>query len=354
MNSKQQDTPSVATARAEWATLDPRWLVQYLRTNTTFDADVVGEMIAFAQAAAQQDASAAQAVPDAITNPHPRGSVDYHAHELFISGWNQCRLTMLEARAPAAPVATQTDETPWCPDVCPITGQPFFMWIEHHETGRMVPTYGGPYDSYTIPVKDSHGDYVRERYDHDLGGWRTDEQEDVGVMLVDNQSLVIGPDHPRYDAIERFAEQPASAPADVPKVEPSDEAIIDLAVEPLGMDFDRMPYGVVKFARALLARYVAPLDAAAIRNAALEDAANAVYGPSMTSQHAAAIIRSMKSAFAQPPTSAPDSERDAFEMWLSQEGIASNYQGDGEYLGVVHLAWLAWQARAAIAAKEQK
>ncbi|QBH21026.1 hypothetical protein EYC51_16860 [Alcaligenes faecalis] len=37
--------------------------------------------------------------------------------------------------------------------------------------------------------------------------------------------------------------------------EPSDDEIIDIAVEPLGIDCDRMPYGVVVFARALLSRY---------------------------------------------------------------------------------------------------
>lgn len=75
----------------------------------------------------------------------------------------------------------------WCPDVCPITGLPFFMWITHHETDQWVPTYGGPYDSYTIPVRDEDGCYIRECYDHDLGGWRVDEHEDVGVQIVNDQ-----------------------------------------------------------------------------------------------------------------------------------------------------------------------
>lgn len=37
--------------------------------------------------------------------------------------------------------------------------------------------------------------------------------------------------------------------------EPTDDEIIDIAVEPLGIDCDRMPYGIVVFARALLSRY---------------------------------------------------------------------------------------------------
>lgn len=53
-------TEQLQTApKAEWAMLDPRWLVQHLRTHTAFDADAVGEMIAYAQAAARRAASTA-------------------------------------------------------------------------------------------------------------------------------------------------------------------------------------------------------------------------------------------------------------------------------------------------------
>ncbi|MFY4005983.1 Lar family restriction alleviation protein [Achromobacter denitrificans] len=48
---------------------------------------------------------------------------------------------------------------------------------------------------------------------------------------------------------------------------PNDEEIIDLAVEPLGIDCDRMPHGVVVFARNLLSRYAAPQASEAVRNA---------------------------------------------------------------------------------------
>ena len=88
------------------------------------------------------------------------------------------------------PAPQQATPEPWCPDVCPITGLAFFMWIEHHKTGQMVPTYGGPYDSYTIPVRDADGSYCRERYDHDRGGWLVDEVQDVGVQIVSDQAYV--------------------------------------------------------------------------------------------------------------------------------------------------------------------
>ncbi|EDT3577661.1 ead/Ea22-like family protein [Salmonella enterica subsp. diarizonae] len=71
----------------------------------------------------------------------------------------------------------------WKPDVCPITGRMFFMWIEH-ETLGYVPTYGGPFDSYTIPTRDSSGEFSCERYDHDIGGWV--DGEFIGLYLIDD------------------------------------------------------------------------------------------------------------------------------------------------------------------------
>lgn len=74
----------------------------------------------------------------------------------------------------------------WQPDICPITRRPFFMWIEHPEKG-WVPTYGGPYDSYTIAEPDADGTFFCERYDHDLGGWLVDETVGIGLRLIDDQ-----------------------------------------------------------------------------------------------------------------------------------------------------------------------
>ncbi|HFI3314325.1 TPA: ead/Ea22-like family protein [Escherichia coli] len=72
----------------------------------------------------------------------------------------------------------------WRPDICPITGRAFFMWIEHPTLGN-VPTYGGPLDSYTIPTKDGDGEFSCERYDHDFGGWV--ESECLGLYLIDDE-----------------------------------------------------------------------------------------------------------------------------------------------------------------------
>lgn len=96
----------------------------------------------------------------------------------------------LRAALASAPVAREA-KPHLAPPKCPITGRPFFMAIEHPELG-MVPTYGGPYDSYTIPYMEGKPDqpwderelFVR-RYDHDWGGWREDESIPLRVIHED-------------------------------------------------------------------------------------------------------------------------------------------------------------------------
>lgn len=93
------------------------------------------------------------------------------------------------------------------PDICPITWRPFFMVITHPTLGD-VPTYGGPYDSYTIPMPcDNELDECRarkrkrhevtlycQRYDHDEGHWYADEYEDVGLRIAYDETLLDLPD----------------------------------------------------------------------------------------------------------------------------------------------------------------
>ncbi len=92
----------------------------------------------------------------------------------------------------------ESREPKWCPDRCPITFRPFFMWIVHPEHG-MVPTYGGPFDSYTIPEPEMPNDgkktefhdieFYCERYDHDEGAW-VDGSEDPGHRVILQDRLV--------------------------------------------------------------------------------------------------------------------------------------------------------------------
>lgn len=88
-----------------------------------------------------------------------------------------------------AQIAALTAESNWRkPDFCPVTNRPFFMWIES-PNGEMVPTYGGPYDSYTIPAVDKDGEFTCERYDHDEGAWV--DGECLSIRLIDDQEEVL-------------------------------------------------------------------------------------------------------------------------------------------------------------------
>jgi hypothetical protein len=85
---------------------------------------------------------------------------------------------------------------PWCPDVCPFTLLPFFSWVSHPELG-IVPTYGGPFDSYTIPepVMPIDGplridvQYERYRFDHDAGHW-VNGVEIIDLRVVAEETLI--------------------------------------------------------------------------------------------------------------------------------------------------------------------
>ncbi len=72
------------------------------------------------------------------------------------------------------------------PEFCPVTGRSFFMTIEG-EDGKMVATYGGPFDSYTIPEWDhEEKEFRSERYDHDAGHW-VEGGEPYDFIIVDEQ-----------------------------------------------------------------------------------------------------------------------------------------------------------------------
>ena len=79
------------------------------------------------------------------------------------------------------------------PSRCPFTNRPFFMVIEHPERGP-VATYGGPYDSYTLPEPDDMDrpdcDHVLrcERFDHDAGHW-VEGGDPLGLEVVTNREL---------------------------------------------------------------------------------------------------------------------------------------------------------------------
>lgn len=91
-----------------------------------------------------------------------------------------------ELEADKAKAETALSRTSVHPTHCPVTGRPFFMVIEA-PSGDMVATYGGPFDSYTIPEWDEDDQEFRsERFDHDRDEW-IDGGEPYSFIRVDEQ-----------------------------------------------------------------------------------------------------------------------------------------------------------------------
>lgn len=51
------------------------------------------------------------------------------------------------------------------PEFCPMSGRQFWGHVDG------IPTYGGPFDTYTIPEKDDEGEWSVRRFDQDAGSW---------------------------------------------------------------------------------------------------------------------------------------------------------------------------------------
>ena len=193
-------------------------VISYLRSHGR--CDLVRLMQELYTAISPWDGGSCSDVPDALVPARP--DAEYLLSIARNNRWPMLMRAHIKsaalATAPALEAPAAPESAPWCPDVCPITGRPFFMWIDHWQTGKPVPTYGGPYDSYTIPVKDSDGSFECERYDHDEGGWLTEGAgwHCLGVRLVDDQSFVVDPSNPRYHEIEAFAAAAPQAQASAP------------------------------------------------------------------------------------------------------------------------------------------
>ena len=115
--------------------------------------------------------------------------------QLGNTAWRNLNQTITSVDASDLSGEQRTALIPWCPDVCPITMRPFFMWIEHPDKG-MVPTYGGPYDSYTIAQPDNISEarkatkwvdveFTCSRYDHDSGCWEGEEDASIWPTIQD-------------------------------------------------------------------------------------------------------------------------------------------------------------------------
>lgn len=89
------------------------------------------------------------------------------------------------AQPAAVEPANNGGEIPTAPDHCPITGRKFWGNIDHPEFG-MVATYGGPFDTYTIPKPDEDGEFRCEQFDQDAGDW-VEGGCPTGLWLADEQ-----------------------------------------------------------------------------------------------------------------------------------------------------------------------
>jgi hypothetical protein len=133
------------------------------------------------------------------------------------------------------------------PAKCPITGRPYFMTLEHPGLG-MVPTYGGPYDSFTIPRAEGeasqpwHERELRsERYDHDAGWW-VEGGEPIPLRIIHDevlQDLQWGPTVPHRLLPKAWQgglnndDLRAAFKLKLPSVEPTDR---DLSMFALGIE----------------------------------------------------------------------------------------------------------------------
>ena len=79
------------------------------------------------------------------------------------------------------------------PEKCPVTGREYWGTMEHSDKG-IIPLYGGPFDSYTIPEMMGEPsqqwherELVCEHYDHDAGCWK--DPEIIPLRIVNEQYL---------------------------------------------------------------------------------------------------------------------------------------------------------------------
>jgi hypothetical protein len=128
---------------------------------------------------------------------------------------NYARKAIAAQTPPAVPILNNSGEVPIAPDHCPITGREFWGNIDHPKLG-MVATYGGPFDTYTIPKPDEDGEFRCERFDQDAGDW-VEGGHPTGLWLADEQ-----PD--------------AAPPQAIAAVTDSDMAVIENALQHLAED----------------------------------------------------------------------------------------------------------------------
>ena len=102
--------------------------------------------------------------------------------------------TKQPAAVPAEQVQNNDGVKPAGFDVCPISGRPFWGNIDHPERG-MLATYGGPFDTYSIPYLDDDDELRVERFDQDRGEW-VEGGEPFGWYYSEQQPEYSAPTQP--------------------------------------------------------------------------------------------------------------------------------------------------------------
>jgi len=138
-----------------------------------------------------EELNCAEDVLDALSVGLDMGKTDFECIGEYITA-------VFEAQAKKFGMSKQKQDEPVAyPDKCPITRRDFFMLIEHPTLG-LVPTYGGPYDSYTIPHMEGDAgqlwherELICHRFDHDEGYWMDDVMgvETIPMRVISEDAL---------------------------------------------------------------------------------------------------------------------------------------------------------------------
>lgn len=95
---------------------------------------------------------------------------------------------------------------------CPLSGRKFWGNIDHPELGAIA-TYGGPFDTYSIPYLDEDDELRVERFDQDMGGW-VEGGEPYGWFYAEQQPEFTAPVPAAGVQGDAFPERDQSKPAE--------------------------------------------------------------------------------------------------------------------------------------------
>lgn len=211
-----QAAPAAVAVADERAAFEAWASTQYAEINLARDGDEYRYALAkdwwpvwkASRAALSATPAAAPVVlpePDGFLESHPLGSIYHRGKPSQMQTFCGACPPMYEAGTVHALLATATGlpaqavdkpegvhAYPY-PRKCPVTGRRYFMHLQHPVHG-LIPTFGGPYDSYSMPYAEGEPTdpwHERElsvhRYDHDRGHWVEDES--IPLRIIFDEAL---------------------------------------------------------------------------------------------------------------------------------------------------------------------